>query len=192
MRLRADSLAARTTTVHCGSSDNLNGLSKYTTALSRVSLHRGLKSAYIPGHCFFSSISLASPFLAGQSHIEGARIARLIIGRVYRNEKYHGNLRNWLSPDNARIWPGHENDSYSPPGVPLSVEDDKWHRPFLLDRAESMETADVEHTSSSLWLYSLLVDQAAWVCSNIFFQSIIHSSVTLTCPRSLEAPALCA
>ena len=41
MRLRADSLAARTTTVHGGTSDKLNGLSQYTTALSRVRLNRG-------------------------------------------------------------------------------------------------------------------------------------------------------
>jgi len=131
--------------VHGGKSDKLNGLSLYTAALSRVSLYRGLKSLYIPGHCFFSSVSLASPILGCLSYVEGARNSRLQIARVYRSEKYHGTLRNLMNPDNASVWPGHEHDSYSPPGVPLSVDEDKWHRPFFLDRAASMETADVEH-----------------------------------------------
>ena len=81
MRLLADSLAARTTTVHGGPSDKLNGLSQYTTAISLLSLNRGLKAPYIPGYCFFSSISLASPFLGCPCHIEGARNAKCMIAR---------------------------------------------------------------------------------------------------------------
>ena len=78
MRLRADSLAARTTTVHGGTSDKLNGLSQYTTALSRVRLNRGVKAHYATAHRFFSSVFLAFPFLGCKSHLEGARISSFL------------------------------------------------------------------------------------------------------------------
>jgi hypothetical protein len=53
---RANALAARTTTVHGGlgieTPDKSIGTSGHETALVRLDRFRGVKSSFVPGHCF--------------------------------------------------------------------------------------------------------------------------------------------
>ena len=163
IRLRAQEIAAKTKTMHGDISENLVGPSQYNAALHKLSLYRGLKSEYVPGHCFFSSCALSSPRHASLSFIEGSREIRRQIAAVYRENSFHGMLRSWMSEGCSMLWPGHENEKYNPPGVSLSVDGDEWHHQFLHDRAQMMETVNVSKPSSSLWVYSMFLDHVALV-----------------------------
>jgi hypothetical protein len=41
------------------------------------------------------------------------------------------------------------------------VDADEWHHQFFLDRSQMMEAVNVNNTSSSLWVYSMLLDHVA-------------------------------
>ena len=163
LRTRAQELAARTTTVHGDTSDSLLGPSIYNEALHNLGLYRGLKSEFVPGHCFFSSIALSSPRLPSLSFIEGARAIRLQIAAVYRGNSFHGILRPWMAESSFKLWPGHANDKYSPPGVSLSIDGDEWQHHFYLERAQMMESVNVNKPTSSLWEYSNFLDHISIV-----------------------------
>lgn len=163
IRLRAQEISARTKTVHGDISENILGPSQYSEALQRLGLYRGSNSQYVPGHCFFSSCALSSPRYASLSFIEGARAMRQKLSAVYRENSFHGMLRPWMSEGSSVLWPGHENEIHRRPEVSLSVDADEWHHQFFLDRAQMMETVNVNDTSSSLWVYSMFLDHVALV-----------------------------
>ena len=163
IRLRAQEISARTKTVHGDISENIHGPSQYNEALQRLGLYRGSNSQYVPGHCFFSSCALSSPRYASLSFIEGARAMRQKLSAVYRQNSFHGMLRPWMSEGSCVLWPGHENEIHRCPEVSLSVDADEWHHQFFLDRAQMMETVNVNDTSSSLWIYSMFLDHVALV-----------------------------
>jgi hypothetical protein len=128
MKDRANALAARTTAVHGSldieTHDKIIGTSEYETALVRLGRSRGLKSPFVPGHCFFSSVVSSWPSSSPYSHLEGARHARLLIASVYRDREYRGLFRTWFYADAGTHWPGHEMDKLAAPGVALSVTND--------------------------------------------------------------------
>ena len=49
---------------------------------------------------------------------------RLNFFAVYRENSFYGMLRPWMSEGSSVLWPGHENEIYRPPEVPLSVDAD--------------------------------------------------------------------
>ena len=49
---------------------------------------------------------------------------RLIFFAVYRENSFYGMHRPWMSEGSSVLWPGHENEIYRPPEVPLSVDAD--------------------------------------------------------------------
>jgi len=49
---------------------------------------------------------------------------RLNFFAVYRENSFYGMHRPWMSEGSSVLWPGHENEIYRPPEVPLSVDAD--------------------------------------------------------------------
>lgn len=195
MAERADAVAARTTTVHGNLGEKSLGASEYHAALSRLCCSRGDNAPYVPGHCFFSSVAFSSPIASGYSHLQGARLIRSRVASVYKNRKFQGLFRTYLSPENGKMWPGHESDELVAPGVALSTTKDSWHQPFLHDRAIMMETVDVSSSTSDMWKYSCFLDHIGIVSASSVLGVICHVIACLIADKfaggSTVAPTVC-
>jgi len=126
---------------------------------------------YVPGHCWYESISISSTVLCGTGPRLGAFLTRRILSSTYRDRNTRLSLKNELGLVSRLRMPSFSDDSAreqdlcagitAGTSLTVSSEQSHWHDIFFDERAFMMLSVDCSKPTSSLWEYNIDIDLRA-------------------------------